>query len=73
MVYKFLDSKNPDIPNGVLFGNKEIPDYNFNAPIEFEQFGLYELMEGVFEYPGKSKDQVRQFLNGMDFKAREEY
>jgi hypothetical protein len=57
------------IPDTVMVGNDlpKYPDYNFGAPESFETFGLMSFMEGVFEFPGKSMEEVRTFLNSLGY------
>jgi len=57
-----------DIPETVMIGETEIPDYNFNFPESFNEFGLVEFMEGIFEFPSKSESEVRIFLNSLGYK-----
>lgn len=63
-------SPNADVPDAVMFGEDEIPSYEFHPPKKFDEFGLVELMEGIFEYPNKTIEQVRTFLNSIGYKER---
>ena len=48
---KFKFDYDKEIGNVVLFGEEHAPDYEFKAPYEkFDELGLTELMEGVFEF-----------------------
>ena len=71
MNFKFQD-KDEFTPPTVQFGESSVPDYNFNSPYDvFESLGLCELMEGVFEYPGKTEDQMRTLLLNLGYKEIE--
>lgn len=66
--YRFVESKFEDCPDTIEFGKDgNIPYYAFKSPKGFFSFGLYDLMEGVYTYEGLSKEEVRNFLNGLGY------
>jgi hypothetical protein len=71
MKYKFQKgSDDPEmaLPDTVMIGEENnIPDYDFRAPEILDKFGLNEFMEGVFEFPGRTIEDIWSFLNGIGY------
>ena len=74
-----IDIQN-DIPFGPIYSvylslTKVLPDYNFEIPAEhwdvFEEFGLIELMEGIFEFPENKIDEIDDFLLNLGYEKED--
>jgi len=69
-----------DAPLGPIFAvqlslTDVIPNYNYSVPAEhweaFEEFGLAELMEGIFEFPENKIDEIDDFLLNLGYEKED--
>ena len=54
----------------------DLPQYNFVLPEnhlkDFEEMGIYELMEGIYELPSKPLEEIQKFLEDHGYKESKE-